>query len=88
MTRSKIVRQAAKSATLASRCSPVLRNVLTDLSPDYTAEMVVLDYGGMAFPVQIFWHPKEPTALELLGLLGDELVEVLNTFVKLEEEAT
>ncbi len=88
MTRPKSVRQAAKNAVLASRYSPVLRNVLIDLSPDYTAEMVVLDYGVMAFPVQIFWHPKEPTALELLGLLGDELVEDLNTFVKLEEEAT
>ena len=40
------------------------------MTPKYALELALLDGGVGIYPVQIFWHPQEPTAAELLDLTG------------------
>lgn len=79
MTRPKSVRQAAKNKARDCRDLPILRRVWTQLTPKYALELALL-YGGEGnYPIQMFWHPQEPTAAEMLNLTGPidhELVEL------------
>ena len=79
MTRPKSVRQAASKAARDCRDLPILRRVWAQLTPKYALELALLDGGTGVYPVQIFWHPQEPTAAEMLSLsgsLGDEMAEL------------
>ena len=85
MTRPKSVRQAAKNKARDCRDLPILHRVLVQLTPKYALELALLNGGTGVYPVQIFRHPQEPTAAEMLNLTGpidDELVELTKTVLR------
>ena len=85
MTRPKSVRQTATKAARDCRDLPILRRVWAQLTPKYALELALQDGGTGVYPVQIFWHPQEPTATEMLSLsgpLGDEMAELMKMALK------
>lgn len=91
MTRPKSVRQAAKKKGRGS-CDPsTLRRVWVQLPPKYALELALLNGGTGVYPVQIFWHPQEPSAVEMLtlsGPLGDEIADLSRMALKHDGGAT
>ena len=88
MTRPKTVRQAAKKVNHDCRAMPILRRVWVQLTPKYALELALLDGGFGKYPVQIFWHPHEPTdheMLDLCGLVRVEMAQLMSMAAKHDE---
>jgi hypothetical protein len=52
---------------------------------------MLLDGGTGVYPVQIFWHPQEPSTAEMLkltGPLGDEIADLSRMALKHDGGAT
>jgi hypothetical protein len=82
MTRPKRVRQRAKSAQRDCREMPIFRRVWAQLSPKYAVELALLDGGPGIYPVQIFWHPREPADHEMMRLrdaFSAEIAQLMST---------
>jgi hypothetical protein len=61
------------------------------MTPKYALELALLDGGTGVYPVQIFWHPQEPSAVEMLALsgrLGDEIADLSRMALKHDGGAT
>jgi hypothetical protein len=91
MTRPKSVRQAAKNKARDCCDLPILRRVWVQLTPKYALELALLNGGTGVYPVQIFWHPQEPSAVEMLtlqGPLADEIADLSKMALKHDGGAT
>ena len=91
MTYPTSVRQAAKNKGRDCCDLPTLRRVWVQLTPKYALELALLNGGTGVYPVQIFWHPQEPTAAEMLkltGPLGDEIADLSKMALEHDGDAT
>lgn len=70
------------------RDMPILRRVFAQVTPAYGLELALLDGGAGVYPVQVWWHPKEPTDAEMLhlnGALSAEMASLMEMALKHDE---
>lgn len=71
------------------RDMPILRRTFSQLTPAYALELALLDGGAGVYPVQVWWHPQEPSAVEML-MLADAISAEMASLIEaaLEHEGS